>query len=253
MTERVLSDYLCIELGLYPTIATRMALLGINPDIDTTSTPEDIWPIGGIYPWKASATLMEVLSSSASDTPVGVGARTIRINGLSTSFVEITEVVTLNGTTPVLTVNQYLRINSCSVLTAGNSETNVGDIDIRDSGGGTVRDRMSAGVGASSKAVFTVPAGKTMHVTYIFASINLVNASRWATIGLYTRLNPNPVSRLPFNFSVSDVVSAEHKRVMPIPIVEKTDVALRILAISGNNTSLSGGMEAFLTVNGMIF
>ena len=72
-----------------------------------------------------------VKSSSASDTALGVGARTIRINYLTSAGIALSEIVTLNGTTAVNTVAVNIcYIEKITVVTAGTSLRNVGTITL---------------------------------------------------------------------------------------------------------------------------
>ena len=65
---------------------------------------EGLTSSGGNYPYPASAVVMTLASSSASDTAVS-----IFIEGLGVGFVQQTETVALNGTTNVNTTKSFLR------------------------------------------------------------------------------------------------------------------------------------------------
>jgi len=71
-------------------------------------------------------------SSSASDAAAGVGARTVRITYFNNSGAgPFTEIVTLNGVTPVNTVSTTIRfIEKMEVVTAGSTLVNVGTITL---------------------------------------------------------------------------------------------------------------------------
>jgi hypothetical protein len=95
------------------------------------------------YTEPATAVQRSVGSSSASDAAAGVGARTIRITYFdNTGAGPFTEVVTLNGVTPVNTVATTIRfIESMEVVTVGSTLVNVGTITLfgaTGGGGGTV-------------------------------------------------------------------------------------------------------------------
>src|SRR6266487_3343203 len=81
---------------------TRVASYGHTPSPNANT---DVWEGGIIYPFQSSATIMEILSSSASDTAAGTGARTYTVIGLDSNFNPISEIITLNGVTAVQTVN----------------------------------------------------------------------------------------------------------------------------------------------------
>jgi len=72
-----------------------------------------------------------VLSSSVLDTSAGTGARTINVMGLDANYVLQSEIVTLNGVTPVNTVNTFIRVHSASIQTAGSGGVNAGTITVR--------------------------------------------------------------------------------------------------------------------------
>ena len=115
---------------------------------------------------------LSVASTSALDTSAGTGARTMTIEGLDQNYKELPlETITLNGTTPVNSIVQYFRINRLTVITAGSTQTNQGDIFIGDSA-----DTFTAGIpdtrvycailafeSVSQYGTFSVPAGKRLH------------------------------------------------------------------------------------------
>lgn len=138
--------------------ATFSVFSASNADVDTGT--EDLIPQGGFYTWLAAATNVEVVSSSAADAAAGTGARTMRVVGLNYRRMPITEVVTLNGLTPVVLTQQYLRINNMMCLTAGSGAVNAGDIVARPQGGGATISEITPGYGRSQMGIFTVPADR---------------------------------------------------------------------------------------------
>lgn len=70
-------------------------------------------------------------STSANDTSLGTGARTVTINYLNTSFVLKSETVTLNGTAGVNTVNTDIAyIENIQVASVGSGGGNAGAIQV---------------------------------------------------------------------------------------------------------------------------
>lgn len=133
---------------------------GLNPDIDTGT--EDVWGTGGMFVPPASAGTVAIVSTSINDTAAGTGAMTITVNGLNGSYVDTTETVTLNGTTPVNTVNSYFIIHRMIVATAGSGGTNVGTITTLSAGGGTpALASIQIGKGQTQFCIYQIPAGYT--------------------------------------------------------------------------------------------
>ena len=84
-----------IALGRSGTRKT-FHIYGQNQQVSTAV--EDIWITGGVYVWLTAAVTLEAISSDANDTADGTGARTIHVLGLDGNWDEITEDITMNGT-----------------------------------------------------------------------------------------------------------------------------------------------------------
>lgn len=134
---------------------------GLNSDVSTVI--ETIWTVGGQYVYPSSALQMSIVSSSASDTAAGTGLRTLLLDGLDADRGVITEIITLNGLTPVLSTKNYLRINGATALTAGTTTTNVGTITI--SNAGTTYSAIQPLDGRSQNALYSAPANSAIYVT----------------------------------------------------------------------------------------
>jgi hypothetical protein len=122
---------------------------------------EDIWNAGGVLQFLSSAETMSVVSTSAADdgSPAGTGANTIIILGINDNFDPISEIVVMNGLTPVVTSNSFLRINNIRVLTAGTGGTNAGIITATASTAVTTQGQILANEGQSAKSQMTIPNG----------------------------------------------------------------------------------------------
>ena len=243
---------MAVGLGVVPG-ASRVVLLGHNPDIDIATQPEDVWEGGGLYPFLAAAATLAVNSSSAADTAAGTGARTVLVSGLNSSYNTVTETVTLNGTTPVNTVNQFLRVNLFTTTSSGSGTVNAGDITLRVTGGGTIQGIIAAGYGFGRAAIYTVPAGFTLFITSAVFSVLQQGVDNLATFGIAQRSSTGNL-RIPIEFQVSSNVPYYHRTDEGIVFPEKTDVMLRVTStaqadsefvaaaagILFNNTQLTG-------------
>ena len=152
---------------------------GDNPDIDTTTDPEDVWDAGGLYPYQSAATLLEVVSDDAADdgSPLGIGMHNVTIFGLDGSYNLIEETVTLDGTTPVATVNSYLRVYGMEGQNSGSFGSNVGVVTLQVTGGGDIQAQVTPDFGKSLMALYTIPAGKTGNLLSVFAGMFVATAN----------------------------------------------------------------------------
>ena len=140
---------------------------GFNPNVGTTQ--ETVWSYSTEYVYPVAAMQMEVVSSdNTQDVPGGTGALLVTIEYLDGNYVERSEVVALNGTTPVPTAHDNLfRINSFRCTAIGTNDTPVGNITLRGVGGGTVYSYILAGYTRARNIVYCVPEGKTLYITSI--------------------------------------------------------------------------------------
>lgn len=115
-----------------------------------------------------SAAILQIASTNINDTGAGTGARQLSITGLDNNWDIISETITLNGQSPVLTTTQFLRVNLLFVVEVGSFGGNQGDIFV------------------SSGDTFTngIPNTQTLYaMVRSTSSVNLQNISQF---GLYS-------------------------------------------------------------------
>jgi len=157
--------------------------LGFNPEIKNLD--EDIWSYGGTYVWPASATKMDLVSSDADDADGDTGARTVTIYGLGATYNELSETVTMAGTTPVETVNEYLRINNMRVATTGASNAPEGNLTLSEANGTTYRYGYIRTLFTRQRnCIYTVPLGKTLYITSALYSAVTGAVGHWTRFTL---------------------------------------------------------------------
>ena len=133
------------------------------------------------------AETVSIVSGDANDTSAGTGARTIILYGLDTNLLEISETVTLNGLTPVVSTLLYKRLDRVKVVTAGSTGHNVGDITINQSTTtAVVFAVIPATYNSTMIAAITVPSNKTGYLISQTASIASKTAAS-ADIGIQSR------------------------------------------------------------------
>jgi len=133
--------------------------------LNLTSTLKDVWADDLAFNWQTSAQSLEFLSSSANDDDLtGSGGRTLKISGLDTSWAEINETKSLDGTAVVACTNTYRFVDSVEVIGVGSSGVNEGNIDVRVASAGAVLARVGLGDGIAGLSQYVVPANKTAYL-----------------------------------------------------------------------------------------
>lgn len=123
----------------------------------------------------AAGVQMSVVSTSANDTAAGTGIRTVDIHYLDANLAEQMETVTMNGTTPVLTVATNIRFIQCMhMVTYGTGKSAAGTITA--SNGGQSYSEIAAGKVRCSSSVRMVPAGKRLLVDVVYGGSVSVTA-----------------------------------------------------------------------------
>ena len=205
---------------------------GANFDIDQGTDPESVWTGGGVYPWASlsSAETIYCLSTDAGDTT------TLTIEGLDANYDEISETVTLTGTSAVTTINTFPRVFRMTY-----DARNVGTITARTvSASGTVVAQIDAGYAQTLMAVYTVPAGFTAYLVALDATID---GTKTCQMLMYHRLFGKP-------FRIAHVAESDgHYRydfTAPLTVPEKTDIDIRINEVSGNDARVTANFDLVL-------
>jgi hypothetical protein len=151
---------------------------GYNANVGTAKEVVRIASLPGLYPYLTSNTTLSVVSTDVDDDgdPVDTGARTVTIIGLyddgSGNWLDRTDTVTMNGTTPVNTNVQFIRVNEFRVVTAGSSASNEGNITL--SNGATVMATIAfaagSGEGRAQIGIYSVGSNKNGLLCALFMS-----------------------------------------------------------------------------------
>lgn len=224
---------------------------GRNPDVDSGTTPEDIWVTGGLMNWETVPNVVSIVSTSVNDdgSPSGTGANSITIVGCDSTFTQIEETVTLNGLTPVVTTNSFIRTDRAFIASTGTYHgSNEGIITATINGNTTFT--MELGTGQTELGRFTVPVGKIALVLSAFVS---VDSTKPANVSLHQKTNADDVvapfsgaERLVWKF---DMLSGEDLITPRSPVFfdEKVDMWWRCDFASSNGTGIDVNFEILLT------
>lgn len=205
---------------------------GENPSVGTTE--EDIWVPGGRMTWLTAESTLDVVSSSANDALGGTGAQIVLIYGVDENYAVVSELVNMNGTTPVTTTANFFRVNSAQFVFAGSTGYNEGNITITATTGGSTQAYIEAEVGVHHSMNFSVPAGYNL-ILYDIVTSNAANQEIF--LRTYVRAAG---AGLPFwsaytTQAVPAATVSSRKRSIPSIIPEQTDVNIRVRKVSGTS------------------
>jgi len=175
----------------------------------------------------------------------GTGGDTasITIVGLNGNYEIISEVVVMNGATPVATVKQYFRINSIFV-SVGSTTNPAGAVYLKNSGGTVTYAQINSGIGRSQAAIYTVPAG----YTYYLQRVNIYTSLNGNDYVTYQNKTISSAGVVQVTQQAPFAVSYFALRIMPRPIFEKTDIQLQCkLATGSGDVAIS--QEGYLIKN----
>lgn len=144
---------------------------GYNEDVDTTTDPEVVAAFGGAFNQKlASGETLSVVSSASADDVGSTGATQIIIYGVDENWDLQTEIVSMDGTTPVVTSGSWLGVNRVAIYSAGTGEVNAGTITLTASSSGNTMATMPVGEGVSQQLIFYIPRNHQFLATWLYLS-----------------------------------------------------------------------------------
>lgn len=238
-----LNDYFAdVSKGVYANKSV-VYKFGTNSNVGTVEVP--IWDGSIAYTYLTTATIINVVSSAIADTILGAGARTVRVFGLNANWEEISEIVELNGTTIVPTVNEYLRVYRAQVVTSGGNGLIDGanDGNITFSSGANLQAQISIGNGQTLMSIFTVPLGYKAIIWQASAT-----TGKGKDVVARIRVRDNSIANSPF------VVKAERdlfensfiqKYKLPAIYGEKSDIMFTCQS-SAASTKVSASFQLML-------
>ena len=219
-------------------------------EIDSGDTA-DVWDYGNVgqsqnYPWPSAAATTTVVSDDVNDTAAGTGARTVHVQGLDANYMELTQIVTMNGTTPVELGTDLIRVHRAWTGEAGAhaNGNNVGNIDIKH--GATIIGRITAGWGQTQMCLYTAPADKTMYICKWVTSAHFAGASAG---NLHVRLDLRPFGGSWNNKGVVELggqAGALYDRCFAVfmhVLEPKTDLRVRAFSPTDNNTEIAASVD----------
>jgi len=167
---------------------------------------------------------LSIVSSSANDSAAGTGARTVVVEYLNGDLDYSFEVVTLNGTTPVLTLATDVRwVQAVHMATAGSGGKAAGNITAAN--GGVTYLKILAGERTTHNSFTRVPRQRRLFVTQMYAgSSSGSSASRVLVEAVSTQVNGLDQSETGLYYKVAGIAlqdsSATLTLTAPLPVNE---------------------------------
>lgn len=212
---------------------------GSNSDVDTVSE-EDVWSNGGLQSYLTSGEIVNIQSTDAADT------MDVVITGVNESWELTKETVTLNGTTPVSTVNQYLRIWRAQIADDA-AVVNAGVITGAAAVSASVQFHIPAEDGQTSTANFTVPLGYTGFIYSLFGSTSPGDTAEIKTL----TSRSGSAFRVGASLEVSGEFTARYFEEYPLSFEEKEDIRFLAKALN-QNTRVFVSYQIILVKNEML-
>ena len=161
---------------------TNSNIVGLYGEVrlTTVNVEKVISPLDLVVPNYPSddGEILEVASNDAAD--IGI---TLLVQGLDSDFVAITEEVELNGTSPVLTIKKFARVNFVSNV----SETpHVGFVTVSNLGSSLAYRSCSPESQVSLDSFYTIPKDRKFYVDSAYAAITRdANGQAINTVSIY--------------------------------------------------------------------
>ena len=186
-------------------------------------------------------------TDNTNDKAAGTGGLTAIVRGIAkTTFLEVEELITLNGTTAVLTTAEFIRINEIILATVGTNGSNTGTITATLNS--QTQATMPIGYSRSNGLFYTVPAGQFLAIDRINLTggeLATGNVVRWQLQARYLGASiaaPDPWYVLD-KADMWSPSSVEYGHELIIP--QKSE--LRVVAVTAvNNAVISGSIVATL-------
>lgn len=242
MANRKHYDLKQMVVGGYSSDHTFNHKFGAVPSMSQNTTGS-VWDINDtLYPWTALDTpsIINVERNSPSDNGLE-----IVIQGLDSDWNFQQENIVINGAdTPGTKV--WRRINR-AFISSNISSTNVDNIDIEaGAAGGTTVARITAGLGQTLMAVYTIPAG---YIGYLYHGTMTVQSGADATGYMFVRRNGEGVAfRVGHTFEVSGGGQYDYTFSFPPPLPPKSDIDVRI-SVRTNNARATAAFDILLVEN----
>lgn len=216
-----------IGRGNVPGFA-ELFMVGLNRSVPGANT--DVWGAGANMVYPTANEQWEILSDDVADTIAGTGAQVVLLAYLDTNYEEKTNIVLMDGTTPVVfSAVDCFRPIAIVTVQAGSNQRNVGNLTLRVAGGGAVRGYMFEDFTFSTNGRTTIPAGKSGLL--MFTEVN-VGSNDQVEVRINSTVGDNGIFGVTTFNSLNDTLL---NTILPIPLAyaSKTDIFWSAFNTSG--------------------
>lgn len=225
---------------------------------DIDQALHDVWDLTTQATWlpPTVARIHDIASDNANDdgAPVGTGARTVRVWGLTDwGSAEVFEDIIMNGIANVPT-QALVIIHRMQVLTKGSAGPNVGTITATAQVDGTVTAQIQPGEGQTQMAIYGVPSVRDAYLSEYYASQARTGGAA-ASIDIRLLVNPEPDAELlgyltKHTGGMISTGSTEFNRPFDPYFKIPGPAIIKIDAIgSANDNDISAGFDLYLVDN----
>jgi len=207
---------------------------------------QDIWSKGGKYVFPTVTGSMIVQSTSTADRTGSTGILTLKIGYLNQNYVSKSETLSMNGTTPVPTVNtDIFRVNSIRAVTVGTGNVAAGTIQVSGSTNTNVYRILNLGQTRGRALIHTVPSGSTTYITGINLSSVATAAGHFTVFTMRSNFDDILYNKTAFMepwFEISLQDQAQHFEFStPVKIPSTCDVVGSVIAEASNANTVCYG------------
>lgn len=193
----------------------------------------DLWAELGTYPWPTLGSTLEIVSDDPLDAYGAQGAMVLHLLGIDSSWNRVEEVVVMTGDVPVVTVNEFIRLNVMTVVAVGDDGLNLGKITA--SHGGVTIGVVKPGDGRDYDCKFSCPVGWSGYLTNVVMNVGDGDVVK---VELVRRRNPMLLGKSghPFIAEWRGFVRgfAHRKFDLPFAVYPGEDSMVRVTSMTGN-------------------
>jgi len=201
------------------------------------NTTGSIWDVSDtFYPWASFGSGVQLTIPAVASADDGLE---VVLSGLDVNYKPITENIVVSSSTSTTTTKTFLRVFR-GVVTGDTSN----DSNINVQAAGTTVLRITAGLGQTLMAVYTVPAGYTAYLSHLDCTIKYGGD---ATIDFFVREQNEPF-RIKHTIEIASGSSYSLDFIGSIKLPEKSDVDLRA-TMRSNNARVTANFTMVLSEN----